>query len=111
MTSIRTALLMTAALAAHGLLAATAHAADPAGIRISYSDLDLSTPKGIDVLYGRIRRAADEYCNDVLSQTGSRIVRGQSACVADAVSNTVRVLKLPSLTALHVERTATASRG
>lgn len=111
MSPLRTALLMIAAVAAPGLLAAPAHAANQAGIRVSYSDLDLSTSKGIDVLYGRIQRAAHEYCDEVLSHTGSRISNGQAACVADAVSNTVRAMKLPALTALHVGRSSATGRG
>lgn len=111
MRPLRTALLVIAAAAAPGLPAAPAYAADSAGIRVSYSDLDLSTSRGVDALYGRIQRAAREYCDEVLSSTGSRISSGQAACVSDAVSNTVRALKLPALTALHVGRTSAASRG
>lgn len=110
MNSIRIALLVAAAAVAPGLLPAPSMAADSPGVHVSYADLDLSTQKGVDALYRRINRAAGQYCDDVLWRTGTRIASGHAACVADAVSNTVRTLNVPSLTALHAERSRTDQR-
>ncbi len=103
MKSIRKGVLLAAAAAIPLSLAAIAGAQE-AGVRVSYSDLDISTRKGLDKLYARIHSAAGRYCESVLQVTGSRILSGYEACVTDAVNNTVHSMNLPSLSALHAER-------
>lgn len=109
MNLIRTALL-TAAVAATCFPLIDTLAAEAPGVHVSYTDLDLSTTKGVNSLYRRIQRAAAQYCDDLQWHTGSRIASGHEACVADAVGNTVRKLNVPALTAYHAEHATTAGR-
>jgi UrcA family protein len=93
-----------AVAAASLMLAVPAAFAGDGGIRVGYSDLDLTTQKGVDTLYRRIHTAAGRYCEELHSRTGSRIATGYEECVTDAVNNTVSSLNLPSLSALHAGR-------
>lgn len=53
-----------------------------ASVRVSYADLDLATPAGLDALDGRMRRAAKKLCRD----TGmSDILPVQRACTHNAL--------------------------
>jgi UrcA family protein len=85
------------------LLAHTVSAApnDTVQIRVTYSDLDLSTAAGAQTLYRRIKGAAYQACKShgrfstLMSRTAWR--RCYDGAVADAVAQVDR----PSLTALQ----------
>ena len=81
------------------------------GVRVSVSDIDLSTQVGVKTLYSRIHVAAKRYCESVFTHTGSRISAGYEGCVVDAVNNTVHSLNLPALTALHENREGPQKKG
>ena len=76
-------------------------APDAPGIRITYGDLNLATPAGVEALYARIRGAAKQYCEPALSATGTHVFPVYDRCVEDAVATTVRKLNQPGLSALH----------
>lgn len=98
-------LFIAAVLAAPLSLAPNGNAnAEEPGIRVSYSDLDLTTETGAKKLYARIHTAAGRYCENLYSRTGSRIANGYDECVVDAVNNTVHALNVPTLSALHADR-------
>jgi UrcA family protein len=81
-------------------------ASDPSGaptMRLSYQDLNLSTPQGIAALYLRIRRAAMQVCEEVRHTTGSRLDPTYDRCVQGAVTATVKQIASPGLAALEVE--------
>ena len=112
MLSRHTARLLPALAAAIALtpLLATAATPEPTSRRIVVSDLNLSTPAGVDTLYARIHAAAEASCAPLReATTGSRIARGYDLCVRDAVSDTVRKVAIPGLSALHAAR-GTAGR-
>ena len=98
------------AAAAICLLAAAQAGAGAPGIRVSYSDLDLNTASGVDALYRRINTAAQRWCEDLNLRTGSRINSGYRECVTDTVNNTVGSLNLPTLSALHADRSRARHR-
>lgn len=84
-------------------------AVDAPGIRIAYSDLNLSTPAGVATLYQRIRGAAKQYCEPERLLTGTRVSTTYDHCVEEAVATTVRKLNNPGLSALHASRSAAGS--
>ena len=63
----------------------------------------MSKPGGVKLLYARINKAAERYCDSLYARTGSRIASGHEGCVHDAVDRTVQSMNLPSLSALHAE--------
>jgi UrcA family protein len=91
-----TALFLCGAIAVCGLLA-TARAADKETVR--YADLNISTPAGAKVLYGRIERAAHRVCGtpypDFLN------FRQETICVDKAIDNAVKAVNSPALSALR----------
>jgi UrcA family protein len=83
-------------------LQVTAHAADDAlpSKRVSYADLDISTPAGAKVLYGRIVRAAKDVCNFTgFDPLGATQVRNR--CIDYAIYNAVKDVGSPALSALR----------
>jgi len=106
MFPVHRSVLIAAALTVPFALNTSIGLAEPpgqAGVRVTLSDLNLSTQSGVKTLYNRIHSAASRYCESIYSRTGSRIAAGYAGCVVDAVNNTVRSLNLPALTALHQE--------
>ena len=68
-------------------------------IKVSYSDLDLTTQAGAATLYSRIRGAARQVCGYegvTYAETSS-----WRRCFSDAVGNAVAKVNSPQLTALH----------
>ena len=102
-------LLASAMLCASALTLQVSSAQTPS-VHISVADLDLTTTKGIDLLYARIQKAAKNYCAAVNSLTGSRVARSDSSCVADTVANTVKSVNVPALSALHADKSGGAGR-
>jgi UrcA family protein len=97
-----------AAIVIAALPVAAPSAAESAGIRVVFSDLNLSTPAGIDALYGRIKTAAARYCEPAQAVTGTRLSARYDRCVKDAIATTVQKVNTPGLTALHATRTGSA---
>lgn len=97
--------VLTAAAAAVLLLAAAPAAFASADkvpeLRVSYADLDLSTPEGITILYVRVRDAARRVCEPVRLRTGTRVMDRYDACVREAIGATGRRLRAPALMALY----------
>jgi len=79
-------------------------ATDAPGIRITYGDLNLATPAGVEVLYARIRGAAKQYCEPERMLTGTRVSTTYDRCINDTVATAVRKLNQPGLSALHAAR-------
>ena len=103
--------LAAAAIALTPLLA-TAATPELQSKRIVLSDLNLSTPAGVNTLYARIHTAAESSCAPLRqATTGTRIALGYDECVRDAVSDTVRKLSIPGLSSLHAARGASDRHG
>jgi UrcA family protein len=82
-------------------LAITAHA-DESDFRVParmvhFSDLNLNTQAGTEVLYKRIRTAAEAVCGDVDSRRWDEAVAAK-ACVGHAVAASIRAVNSPRLT-------------
>ena len=66
---------------------------------VKFSDLTVSTPEGVQALYGRIHAAAWRVCTrssaDPIMQMGAR------GCARDAEAKAIGSLNLPQLTAFY----------
>ena len=69
-------------------------------ITVSYADLDLSKPAGVEVLYGRIKQAARNVCSYLDNRQPEHKVLWRR-CYSDAVANAIATVDRPTLTALH----------
>ena len=75
--------------------------------RVSFKDLNINSPEGAAVLYGRIKKAAYEVCGHGydLSQ-----LHALQSCVSGAVSRAVAQVNRPMLTSLYNEKTGKADK-
>ncbi len=69
-------------------------------VAIDYSDVDLQTPAGASVLYGRIVRAAHAVCHEVPLLDVHRYLTWKS-CSQGAIADAVATVDNPLLTARH----------
>ena len=95
-SAMRMTLVTLAALSAT-MLVGVSHAADQDNVpkqEVTYEDLNLHTPAGVQVLYRRIHRAADEVCGKVDSRDLANM-RAKEACVERAVTEAVAAVNLP----------------
>jgi UrcA family protein len=83
-----TNLLVVAAALSVGMLVGVTHAAEVPTKAVSYADLNLSSDAGVQVLYNRIHRAANEVCGNTEAHD-LRGVRAHETCVQRAVSEAV----------------------
>jgi UrcA family protein len=72
---------------------------------VSYADLNLKSPEGVDALYKRIRRAAVEVCEMPQGTLQLRIEAEIKACRIDATDRAIVSANLPQLNALHLAKT------
>jgi UrcA family protein len=77
-------------------------------ITISFGELDLSKPQGLEVLYTRIKRAAKSVCGFKPSPLTTLRRRDASSCYESTVEHAVKQVNRPMLTALHRARTKSA---
>jgi UrcA family protein len=71
---------------------------------VSFKDLNLSSTEGAAVLYGRIKRAANEVCGqaDRFNLSQSHTIQ---VCINEAVSRAVSQINSPMLTSLYEAKT------
>lgn len=79
----------------------SARAADaPPSRKVSYADLDVSTPAGAKVLYGRIQSAAKQVCQYNGFQTLGTL-QMVNRCIDSAIDKAVKDVGSPALSALR----------
>jgi len=106
MRNLMATFLMGASLVAASLLTATANAGD-SGVVVHYSDLDLSKPQAVEVLYGRIEKAAQRVCTDSgWRRVDERVKERQ--CIAQTMAETVAKIPSQRLAALYKQRSSNA---
>jgi UrcA family protein len=103
--------LATVAALGLGSLAFGAHADDSVGQvptrTVHYSSLNLNTQAGAEVLYRRIRYAAEQVCGDVNSWELTKAAAAR-ACVERAVGDSVRAVNSPRLTGVYTAHSGVA---
>jgi len=102
MSTHRTGLRGLIAAGLFGVLASgfsAVSAADPnnAGVTVKYSDLDIGSPSGAEVLYERIRAAAQNACSYFWFKTDADAAR----CLQNTIAKAVTKVNQPALTAIH----------
>lgn len=70
-------------------------------IAVSYADLNLASTSGLDLLYRRVKSAANKVCGVENMKVSLDIVRNNRACVAGAIDSAIGAIDNPRLTALH----------
>jgi UrcA family protein len=95
-----------------GSFAANAQRAEAAAqipsVAVSYEDLNLNTPSGVDALYARLRAASRSVC-DVGQRRALVDVMASKDCYRHVLETAVGNANLPTLTARH--RTESAREG
>jgi UrcA family protein len=86
---MKTLLTLSLAAAALALSGSPAFAQDSRELVVSYSDLDLSTPRGLQILDRRLRAAAAEACgpvsdSDLEGKNDARTCRVETLSIARA---------------------------
>jgi UrcA family protein len=100
-TALFTATALVCTVTGSGLCAATAAAEDVASVTVSYADLDLSKPVGVQILYGRIKAAARKVCSPLDETKQLQRMQQWRDCYETAVADAVTRIDRPTLTALH----------
>jgi UrcA family protein len=100
--------MLTAAVAcmAAGYTRADNNTDDVRTIVVSLAGFDLSSAKGADAVYSRIRSAAKIVCAVDQSRQLAQIARAR-ACFRNAVDDGITQANRPLLSALHARRTGT----
>lgn len=80
--------------------AAASGPGDAPAIQVSYAGLDLSSPAGAEILYRRLKGAAEHVCGSVNSRQPSQSARW-SVCYNKALSDAVAKLDQLQVTALY----------
>jgi UrcA family protein len=95
-----------------GLLTGGAMAADSKSgivtersVTVDYSDLDLSQPEGVNILYSRVSNAAETACGEPQPRELARYAKFRQ-CVDRAIQEAVGTVNAPALTAVHRARRA-----
>jgi UrcA family protein len=98
----RSALMLVACI----LLASNASADDQIvrTVTVTYTDLNVDTPAGVQALYGRIHSAAKRVCFDSSKHLEDQVA--VDACAERAEAQAVKKLNLPTLTAYYQMKTS-----
>ena len=104
-TRMRALLLVGCVL---GIGSGMAHAASPVGdvqsVTVKFSDLNLATDAGADMLYRRIAAAARAVCPDP-NIRDLRAFASNEACRSEAIARAVRDVSSPRLAAVYSAHT------
>lgn len=75
---------------------------------VSFAELDISKPQGLEVLYSRIKTAAKSVCG--FDHSIQQLSRGSDsmACYKSAVEGAVTQINRPTLTAFHRAKSKSA---
>ena len=103
---ISVAFALCTCLVAHGASAAQTRVKTTT---VSFADLDLSKAAGAQTLYNRIKVAARRVCGPADRYTYGAPNNAFRKCFVAAVADAVAQVDRPSLTALHLEATRTAT--
>jgi UrcA family protein len=100
----RTRLLLAVAATAFAYAPVCVHAEPPESpvtVKVSYADLNLSTPDGARRLYSRIENAAYAACGTSRSDTES-LMNAPGSCVKQAIGQAVQSARIPSLAQVYI---------
>ena len=81
-----------------------AHETNVGSIAVSYDDLNLENPVGLDSLYQRVAFAARKVCGVGNYKVSLDIVRKNRECVSQSIEHAIGQIGDTRLTALHQSR-------
>ena len=102
-TEIATA-LFGAVVSSFQVLPAVANSVDVPQVTVKFGDLNISSPAGATVLYGRIRAAAEKVCSPY-DRSGLEAKMHLNACIDKAILGAVTKLNAPALSAAYSAKT------
>jgi len=82
-----------------GLLASNAHGDETRSETVKFGDLNLSSPEGVEALYGRIHAAARRVCDQPSGEQA-----GVYRCMKKTESATISKVNIPLLTAFYQKK-------
>jgi UrcA family protein len=88
-----------------GLVASAAHAGDSRSETVKFADLDLSSPGGVEALYGRIHAAAWRVC---IQPAGELAAVGR--CMRKTEADAVGKVNAPLLTAFFQSKSGSSPK-
>ena len=100
-------LIATLALGGAQLAAADEAVGTTLSTTVQYAELDLNSPKAVEILHRRLSRAAEQVCAPLEGRELWRL-REHRQCVVSALSQAVERVNRPMLTRYHVERSASS---
>ena len=103
------ALIGTLALIAAPYAATAQDTPQPLSKNVAYADLDLDTPEGARILYGRLRNAANYVCKT--SANFSEPGAGWKACYDATLAKAVAQINKATLTKLYEQSTGKEKAG
>ena len=107
---VRPLVLATFATACLAVASTAVHAADrfsdsePMKKTVTYGDLNLANPRGVQQLYRRIVGAAQQVCDD-LNGRSLQAKEQFAICTKQSIARAVSAVDQPALTALHAIKT------
>ena len=101
-----TVLSCVAALSFAALPAAEAENFDGPQVKVTFGDLDVSSPQGAAVLYRRIKAAAETVCSPYWA-TGFAARANLSDCVRSAIAEAVNAVDQPALSQIYSAKSRT----
>lgn len=107
---VRPFVLATFATACLAVASTAVHAADrfsdsePMKKTVTYGDLNLANPQGVQQLYRRIVGAAQQVCDD-LNGRSLQAKEQFAICTKQSIARAVSAVDQPALTALHAIKT------
>jgi UrcA family protein len=107
---VRPFVLATFATACLAVASTAVHAADrfsdsePMKKTVTYGDLNLANPRGVQQLYRRIVGAAQQVCDD-LNGRSLQAKEQFAICTKQSIARAVSAVDQPALTALHAIKT------
>jgi UrcA family protein len=104
-TSVRYALACLAALAVSGAAVAATPTDSVPSVRVSFSDLDMSTEAGANTLYRRITSAARQVCPNQDTRDLA-LTTAAEHCQAQAVARAVSGIHSPQLALMFAAHTS-----
>jgi UrcA family protein len=110
MTTFKRFRILTATVLFGGLacgfavLPAEADSSDVPQFTVKFSDLNISSPRGAAVLYGRIRAAAEKVCSPY-DRSGLEFKVHLNACIDEAILGAVNRVNNSALTAVYSAKT------
>jgi len=104
-------LLITVVAPTRAEVPAKGRSLDRSSITVRLADINLNSPEGARIAYGRLQTAAETVCGPRLSVWDGRVARSWKRCYRATMDDVIARINLPALTARHQPSLVYAPRG